>query len=111
MPRWTDRSQRGSLARPRRAVEAEQLGEPRWPVVIVLIVAMAIPLLMPDELIPGSRWITPSIIFVLLMAMLVLDPGRRDRRSSELHWLRLGLLLVLVVGTSYATVTLTRSPT
>ena len=73
------------------------------------MVAMAIPLLMPDELIPGSRWITPSIIFVLLVAMLVLDPGRIDRRSSELHLLRLGLVLVLAVGTSYATVTLTRA--
>ena len=45
--------------------------------------AVAIPLLMPDELLPGPRWVVPSIIFVLLVAMLVLDPGRIDRRSAD----------------------------
>ncbi len=96
-------------AAPNPALQTGPHGEPRLPVVLTLLVAMAIPLLMPDELIPGSRWLVPSIIFVLLVAMLVLDPGRIDRRSLQLHWLRLGILLVLAVGTAYGTVELTRA--
>jgi hypothetical protein len=92
-----------------QAVETKPHGEPRLPVIITLVVAMAIPLLMPDELIPGSRWIAPSIIFALLVAMLVLDPGRIDRRSVQLHWVRLGILLVLVLGSSFSTIELTRA--
>jgi hypothetical protein len=107
--RRTDRPPQVALAAPSRALEAKVHGEPRLPVIITLVVAMAIPLLMPDELIPGSRWIVPSIIFVLMVAMLVLDPGRIDRRSAQLHWLRLGILLVLAVGTGYATARLTRA--
>ncbi len=82
-------------------------GEPRLPVVLTLVVAMVIPLLMPDALVPASHWVVPIIIFVLLVVMLVLDPGRIDRRSLHLHWLRIGILLVLALGTSYATVALT----
>ncbi len=97
------------MAVPGRARGTKLRGEPRLPVVITMVVAMAIPLLMPDELISGSRWIVPSIIFALLVAMLVLDPGRIDRRSVDLHWLRLGILVVLAFGTAYATVELTRA--
>jgi hypothetical protein len=82
-------------------------GEPRFPVVLTLVVAMVLPLLMPDELLPGSRWLVPSIIFVLLFVMLALDPGRIDRRSVHVRWVRIGILLVLAFGTSYATVALT----
>jgi hypothetical protein len=82
-------------------------GEPRFPVVLTLIVAMVLPLLMPEELLPGTRWLVPSIILVLLVVMLVLDPGRIDRRSVHLRWVRICILLVLAFGTSYATVALT----
>jgi uncharacterized membrane protein len=81
-------------------------GEPRLPVVLTLLVAIAIPLLMPEQLVPATRWLVPVIIFILLVAMLVLDPGRIDRRSVQLHWLRLFILLVLTLGSFYATVAL-----
>ncbi len=97
------------LAAPNPASETAPHGEPRLPVVLTLLVAMAIPLLMPDELIPASRWLVPSIIFVLMVAMLVLDRGQIDRRSVHLHWLRLGILLVLALGTFYGTIELTRA--
>jgi len=107
--RRTDRARPIEVATADPARETKAHGEPRLPVVITLVVAMAIPLLMPDELIPASRWIAPSVIFVLLVAMLVLDPGRIDRRSVQLHWLRLGILIVLALGTGYGTVELTHA--
>ena len=83
-------------------------GEPRLPVMLTLTVAAALPLLMPDQLLPGPRWVFPVIVVSLAVAMFVLDPGRIDRRSQAVHRVRILLLLVLVIGTSWATAALTR---
>jgi hypothetical protein len=81
-------------------------GEPPLPLVITLIVAILIPLLLPDELLPGPRWLFPVFIGVLMTAMLLLDPGRIDNRSRHLRWLRIAIALVLAGITTYATVAL-----
>jgi hypothetical protein len=81
-------------------------GEPRLPLVLTLIVAAGIPLLMPDPLLPGPRWILTVLIIVLLAVMLIMDPGRIDRRSRELRWLQIGILILLAAGTTFATVAL-----
>lgn len=88
---------------------SEEYGEPRLPVVITLIVATAIPVLMPDGLLPGPRWLFPVCIFVLMAAMLVLDPGQIDSPSRRLRWLRIGIALVLAASTTYATLELARA--
>jgi len=75
-------------------------------VIVTLIVATVIPLLMPDRLLPGPRWLIPLGIFVLMTAMLILDPGRIDRRSRQLRRVRIGIAIVLAVSTTYATVAL-----
>jgi hypothetical protein len=82
-------------------------GEPRLPLVMTLIAAAGIPLLMPDQLVPGPRWIIPVILVALLGAMLIMDPGRIDRRSRELRLLQVGIVVVLAATTMYATVALT----
>jgi hypothetical protein len=82
-------------------------GEPRLPLVITLIVAALIPLLMPDPLLPGPRWIFTALILVLLAVMLGMDPGRIDRRSRELRGLQIGILVILAAGTTFATFALT----
>ena len=86
-----------------------QRGDPRFPVVITLLIAMSLPLLMPDELLPGPRWAIPAIIAAFLVGLLVVDPGQIDRRSREAHWLRLGLVGVLVISCSWSTVVLIHS--
>ena len=86
--------------------DEEEPGEARLPLVSALVVATILPLLMPDQLLPGPRWIVPVLIFVLMAAMLFLDPGRIDRHTRPLRWLRLGIALVLAVSTTYATVAL-----
>jgi len=63
---------------------------------------------MPEELLPGARWVFPVIVLAVAVAMFALDPGRIDRRSQAVHRVRILLLLVLVVGTSWATIALTR---
>ncbi len=84
-----------------------EAGEPRLPVVVALLVAAALPLLMPDRLFPGPRWLAPSITLVLLVSMLILDPGRIDRRGRRIRSVQVALLVVLTLSTTYATVALT----
>jgi uncharacterized membrane protein len=84
-------------------------GESRVPVALTLLVAAALPLLMPNELLLGPHWIFSVLIVGLLIALLVLDPGRIDRRSRRVRRVRLGLVVVLAAATTLATVALTHA--
>jgi len=43
-------------------------------------------------------WIIPAIEALLLVALVIADPGRIDRRSDLIRALSLGLVAILVVG-------------
>jgi hypothetical protein len=85
----------------------ELRGEPRAPVVIVLLIVIGSFFLMPEQLLPGPAWLMPAILASFLIALVVSDPGRIDRRSAGVHRIRMGLVVVLVAGTAWATVNLT----
>ncbi|MCB1004181.1 MAG: hypothetical protein KDB35_08340 [Acidimicrobiales bacterium] len=82
------------------------LGERRAPVVVTVLAAMALPFLMPVEVSTDRRWIAASVLGILLVAMLVMDPGRIDRRSRGVRAVRLALITALTAGAAYATVRL-----
>jgi uncharacterized membrane protein len=90
---------------PRRD-QTEAHGEQRLPLIATLLVAAAIPFFLPDRLLPGARWLAPVLILVLVMTTLVLNPGRIDRRSRQLRWVRISILVVLVASTTYAALAL-----
>jgi uncharacterized membrane protein len=73
---------------------------------VTLVVAMALPFLLPAKFSLGPRWIIPVIEALLLLALVVADPGRIDRRSNFVRTLSLGLVGILVVGAFVATVRL-----
>ena len=73
-------------------------GESRWPPAIVLGAAIAAPLLLPDRFSLASKWVEPAVLALLLVAHIIADPGRIDRRSSATRAIGVGLLVVLVVG-------------
>lgn len=85
----------------------EPRGEARAPVVIVLLVVIGSFFLMPEQLLPGPEWLMPAILASFLVALVVTDPGRIDRRSVGVRRIRMGLVVVLVGGTAWATVNLT----
>lgn len=68
--------------------------------------AMALTILLPDDLLPGPRWVLPLIEGLLLVAVVVGDPGRINRRSRELRALSIVLVSVLIVSSLWATVVL-----
>jgi hypothetical protein len=89
---WWARSRGSAPARPVPRVEAEK----RWPMAFALVLAMAVPLLLPPRFSLGPRWSVPAIEALLLVLIIAGDRGRIDRRSTIGRALSLGLVAVLV---------------
>ena len=77
-------------------------GERRAPIVVAMLAAIALPFLMPSEITSGARWVVSVVEAVLLVAMLVLDPGRIDRATAGVHRVRLALITVLAAAAAFA---------
>jgi uncharacterized membrane protein len=78
-------------------------GEKRWPMAVTLIVAMALPLLLPARFSLGPEWIVPALEALLLVALVIADPGRIDRRSALVRTVSLALVVILVAGAAVVT--------
>ncbi len=65
---------------------------------VTLLVAMAVPLLLPKGFSFASPWIAPAIEAGLLVVLIVSDPGRIDRRQAAIRVLSVILVIVLVAG-------------
>jgi hypothetical protein len=88
------------------ASESQVQGEKRWPMAITLVVAIALPFLLPPRFSLGPRWIIPAFEALLLVALMVTDPGRIDHRSTVVRGLSIALVVILVLGAAAATVRL-----
>lgn len=81
-------------------------GESRWPSVVTLLVAIAVPLLLPDRFTVGPKWFEPTVLALLLVAHVIADPGRIDRQSRSARVIGVGLVAVLVMGATSSAVVL-----
>jgi hypothetical protein len=81
-------------------------GEPRWPMVAAVVAAIVLAVLRPAEIRIAPAWVLPLIESVLLIALIVNDPGRIDRQSVLLRGLSIGVVGVLVVDALVATLQL-----
>jgi hypothetical protein len=78
-------------------------GERRWPVTVTVLVAMALPFLLPQKLSLGPAWLIPLLLGLLLIALAIGDPGRIDLRSMALRALRIGLVALLIAQSGWST--------
>lgn len=78
-------------------------GERRLPVTLTVLVAMALPFLLPQKLSLGPAWLIPLLVGLLLIALAIGDPGRIDRRSTVLRALRIGLVALLITQAGWST--------
>ncbi|MFE5297775.1 hypothetical protein [Streptomyces sp. NPDC056632] len=82
------------------------VGEPRWPMALAVILAMTLTLLLPEDLRLAPRWVLPTLEGLLLLTLIVGDPGRIDRRSTALRAVSIALVGVLALGAVWSTVQL-----
>lgn len=73
------------------------------PVTLTVLVAMALPFLLPERLNLGPTWLIPLLAGLLLIALAIGDPGRIDRRSAGLRALRIGLVALLIAQAAWST--------
>jgi len=82
------------------------IGESRWPMATAVLVLVLLTVLLPRDLIVRPRWPVPLAEGFLLLAVIIGDPGKIDRRSKAEHGLTIGLVTVLAVNALWATVQL-----
>jgi uncharacterized membrane protein len=86
--------------------QARIVGEARWPMAGAVLAAMVLTYLLPEDLRLGPRWVLPLLEAVLLVAVIVGDPGAITRRSALLRAISIALVAVLVFNALSATVLL-----
>jgi hypothetical protein len=81
----------------------DDVGEARWPMAGAVVAAIVLTILLPEAVRLGPRWLLPLVEGVLLIAVIVGDPGRISRRTRLLRAISIALVAVLVLGTLWAT--------
>jgi hypothetical protein len=94
---WWAARRDGASRGPASGTEAASArAEKRWPMAFTLLLAMAVPLVLPPRFSLGPPWAAPLLEAVLLVAIVAIDRGRIDRRSAAGRVLSLALVAVLV---------------
>ena len=73
--------------------------EPRWPMALAVFVAILLQVGTPSRgRVPGW-WLFPVLEFVLLIVVIIRDPGRIDRRSRAARRSTIVLIAIMTAGT------------
>ena len=81
-------------------------GERRWPVAVAILVAIALQVALPDQLVLQSRWLLPSLELALVIALLVASPKRFDRESRKQRAASLTLTGLISLANAWSAVLL-----
>ncbi len=82
------------------------VGEARWPMATAVLSVIVLTLLLPHSLIVRPRWGVPVVEGLLLVAVMIGDPGKIDRRSRPVRTLSVTLIALLVATTLWCTTVL-----
>jgi hypothetical protein len=97
---------RSKVARGRPARDQRVVGEQRWPMAAAVVAVVALTILLPKTLVTHPRWGVPVIEALLLVAVIIGDPGKIDRVSRPVRALSITLIVVLAFTTLWCTVQL-----
>jgi hypothetical protein len=77
-------------------VPAAERGEHWWPVAVAIIVVAVLHVALPARYRVHPAWLFPTVVVVLLAALVIGDPGRIDRQKT---WMRIATGTVIAVIT------------
>nr|WP_245633696.1 DUF1345 domain-containing protein [Amycolatopsis jejuensis] len=72
-------------------------GETRWPAAIVVMGTLALQLALPDEMVLRPWWLLPALTAVLIVALMLLNPGRVSEFNTIERMISLAALAVVSV--------------
>jgi uncharacterized membrane protein len=75
--------------------------ERRWTASVFVLAAMAVPFLLPARYSPGTEWVLPAIEGLVLLTLIVVDPGRIDRPGRWVRALSIALVVVIAAGAAW----------
>lgn len=86
-----------------RAKQPPVVGEARWPMAVAVVAVIVMTLLLPHTLVARPRWGVPLVEGLLLVAVIVADPGKIDLVSTRVRALSITLIALLVGTTLWCT--------
>ncbi len=88
---------------PKESQERGVIGEARWPMAVAVLAIIVMTILLPNSLVAHPRWGVPLVEALLLVAVIIGDPGKIDRRSRKVRALSITLIALLVATTLWCT--------
>jgi hypothetical protein len=88
---------------PSRAKQPRVVGEARWPMAVAVLAVIVLTLLLPHDLVTRPRWGVPLVEALLLVAVIIGDPGKIDRVSPRVRALSITLISLLVATALWCT--------
>lgn len=81
-------------------------GEHRWPAALAVAATIGLQLLVPEQVVPDTRFVLPALELVLLVGLMVVNPFRMDRESTVLRTASLVLTGLVAVANGWSVVLL-----
>lgn len=88
--------------------QAPVAGEPRWPMLCAVLVAIAITAILPKDVRAGPPWLLPGLLGLTLVALIVGDPRRAGSDSPVVRAVEVALIALLAFDALWATTWLVR---
>jgi uncharacterized membrane protein len=73
-------------------------GETRWPATGVVVATLALQLALPHEMMLSPWWLLPSLSVLLIVALLLINPGRMGEFSAVERIVSLAMVAVVSVA-------------
>jgi hypothetical protein len=73
----------------------ETAGEPRWPVAIGVILAIALQLALPDRYAVQPKYLLPALETALLVGLIAANPVRLQREHPIIRWMSLAMTILI----------------
>lgn len=77
-------------------------GEARWPVSVVVVIAIALQIRLPARLTVHPRWLLPALEAILLIVLVASNRGRIKDTPSWLRTVSIGLIAVASAGNAWS---------
>jgi len=77
-------------------------GEPRWPVTLGIIAAVAMQASLPDHVATRPRWLLPGLALLLLIGLISSNVHRIERQSPVLRAMSMTLIAVISVANAWS---------